>query len=127
MAEPAAGLLSPRGLSAFSAAYIKRIVQAVEDGQFQVILHNCGNNRTLMDQFIEAGVECYQSLQTIPDMELGALKRDFGEHMTFWGGIALEVLLTGTPERNGDLLSGVLLELEVQLVGFPNEVRQKVA
>jgi uroporphyrinogen decarboxylase len=31
-------------------------------------------------------------------MELSGLKRDFGDRLTFWGGIALEVLLTGTPE-----------------------------
>jgi uroporphyrinogen decarboxylase len=63
----------------------------------QVILHNCGNNRTLMDQFIEAGIMCYQSLQTIPDMSLEVLKPSFGDRMVFWGGIAVETLLTGSP------------------------------
>ncbi len=64
----------------------------------QVILHNCGNNRPLMGQFIEAGLQCYQSLQSIPDMSIAGLKRDFGEHLAFWGGIALETLITGSPE-----------------------------
>jgi uroporphyrinogen decarboxylase len=59
MAEPAAGLLSPRGLSAFSAAYIKRIVQAVESGQFQVILHNCGAKLVHLPAVLESGPSAF--------------------------------------------------------------------
>jgi uroporphyrinogen decarboxylase len=59
MAEPAAGLLSPRGLSAFSAAYIKRIVQAVEDGQFQIILHNCGAKLVHLPAILESGPSAF--------------------------------------------------------------------
>jgi uroporphyrinogen decarboxylase len=59
MAEPAAGLLSPRGLSAFSAAYIKRIVQAAEDGQFQIILHNCGAKLIHLPAILESGPSAF--------------------------------------------------------------------
>ena len=59
MAEPAAGLLSPRGLSAFSAAYIKRIVQATEDGQFQIILHNCGAKLIHLPAILESGPSAF--------------------------------------------------------------------
>lgn len=43
MAEPAAGLLSNNLCSQFSSVYVKRIVQNVQDENFCVILHNCGN------------------------------------------------------------------------------------
>lgn len=43
IAEPTAGLLSPEGLEAFSSRYVKRIVDAVQDDYFFLILHNCGN------------------------------------------------------------------------------------
>ena len=59
MAEPAAGLLSPRGLSAFSATYIKRIVQAAEDGQFQIILHNCGAKLVHLPAILESGPSAF--------------------------------------------------------------------
>jgi len=59
MAEPAAGLLSPRGLSAFSAAYIRRIVQAVEDGQFQIVLHNCGAKPVHLATILESGPSAF--------------------------------------------------------------------
>jgi len=43
MAEPAAGLLSDDDCMTFSSAYVKQIVDAVQDDGFAVILHNCGN------------------------------------------------------------------------------------
>jgi len=43
--EPAAGLLSPLMCASFSFEYIKKIVDAVQDDHFMVILHNCGNKK----------------------------------------------------------------------------------
>ncbi|HOJ33156.1 MAG TPA: uroporphyrinogen decarboxylase family protein [Candidatus Hydrogenedentes bacterium] len=98
MAASKGPMISPELFREFCLPYMKERVSRVRSLGKQVILHNCGNNRVLMDQFIEAGIQCYQSLQSIPDMELGGLKRDFGKHLAFWGGISLEVLLTGTPD-----------------------------
>lgn len=43
IAEPAAGLLSPGLMEEFSAPYIKRIVDELQDEYFAVIYHNCGD------------------------------------------------------------------------------------
>ena len=43
VAEPLAGLLSPDLEEEFSAAYMKQIVDAVQDEEFLVVYHNCGN------------------------------------------------------------------------------------
>lgn len=43
MAEPLAGLLSPDLLAEFSTTYCKQIVDAVQDDEFAVVYHNCGN------------------------------------------------------------------------------------
>ena len=98
MAASKGPMISPDVFREFCFTPMKERVGRVRSRGLQVILHNCGNNRILMDQFIEAGIQCYQSLQSIPDMEIAGLKRDFGDRMTFWGGISLEVLLTGSPE-----------------------------
>lgn len=42
IAEPTAGLLSPKALGMFSSTRIRRIVEAVQDETFDVVLHNCG-------------------------------------------------------------------------------------
>lgn len=48
MAEPLAGLLSPAQAKAFSHPYVKRIIDAVQDENFIVIYHNCGESAAKM-------------------------------------------------------------------------------
>ncbi len=58
MAEPGAGLLSPRGMSQFSSAYIKRILQAVGgEAGFSLILHNCAAKFLHLPALLETGAE----------------------------------------------------------------------
>jgi len=97
MAASKGPMISPRMFAEFCFPAMKERVGRVRSRGLQALLHNCGNNRPLMPFFIEAGIQCYQSLQSIPDMEIGALKRDFGDRMCFWGGVALEHLIQGTP------------------------------
>ncbi|NLC68441.1 MAG: methylcobamide--CoM methyltransferase [Clostridiaceae bacterium] len=55
IAEPAAGLLSPEQCQEFSSRYIKRIVDAVQDEYYMVILHNCGNTKKLVPSLLSTG------------------------------------------------------------------------
>lgn len=55
IAEPAAGLLSADGCSEFSSHYIQPIVKAVQDENFIVILHNCGNTGHCTQAMVETG------------------------------------------------------------------------
>ena len=52
MAEPLSGLLSPALEEEFSAAYVKELIEAVQDDHFVVIYHNCGPNTPLMTKSI---------------------------------------------------------------------------
>ncbi|HID06034.1 MAG TPA: hypothetical protein EYP10_02685 [Armatimonadetes bacterium] len=62
-----------------------------------VIFHSCGKNRPLLDMFIEAGIDCYQSIQ--PEEDIVQLKHDFGDRLALWGGINIDTLVRGTPEQ----------------------------
>lgn len=44
MAEPLAGVISPSALEEFSAPYVRRIVEAVQEKTFPLFYHNCGNS-----------------------------------------------------------------------------------
>lgn len=55
MAEPAAGLLSNDDCQEYSTTYVSRIVEAVQDENFIVILHNCGNKGQCTQAMIESG------------------------------------------------------------------------
>ncbi|NLK72633.1 MAG: methyltransferase [Clostridiales bacterium] len=60
IAEPLAGILSPDLIGDFSSAYVKEIVNTVQDENFIVIYHNCGNNVLhLMDSILEIGASAY--------------------------------------------------------------------
>ena len=55
IAEPTAGLLSPEALERFSSKYVKRIVEAVQDDYFFLILHNCGRVTESLDSMYNTG------------------------------------------------------------------------
>ena len=55
VAEPAAGLVSPKQCDEFSFPYVRRIVSAVQDQDYMVILHNCGNTVKLVHSMASTG------------------------------------------------------------------------
>lgn len=69
MAEPLAGILSPDMASEFSMPYVKRIIDALQDDDFAVIYHNCGNSVPMMlDEIYSLGAAAYHFGNAI-DME----------------------------------------------------------
>ena len=55
MAEPAAGLISNDDCYTYSSTYVKKIIDAVQDDTFKVILHNCGNTGHCTDAMVRSG------------------------------------------------------------------------
>ncbi len=60
IAEPLTGLLSPDLAAEFSEPYIKRIVDSVQDENFLVIYHNCGNTAiNIIESILRTGAKIY--------------------------------------------------------------------
>lgn len=77
IAEPAAGLLSNDGCSEFSSKYVKKIVEAVQNDDFMVILHNCGNTGQCTEAMLETGAGAYHFGNAIDMIEaLDACPKD---------------------------------------------------
>ncbi|NWJ52206.1 MAG: uroporphyrinogen decarboxylase family protein [Bacteroidetes bacterium] len=57
IAEPAAGLLSEEMCDAYSSKYVRQIIEQVQDENFLVILHNCGNKGHLTQSMISTGAK----------------------------------------------------------------------
>jgi len=91
--------VSPAVFRELCLPFMKQRAAQIRGRGQQLLLHNCGNNVPLMEMFIEAGVQCYQSLQTIPAMDIGGLTQQFGDRLAFWGGVPVELLVGGTPEQ----------------------------
>ncbi|KNY27988.1 uroporphyrinogen decarboxylase family protein [Pseudobacteroides cellulosolvens] len=59
LAEPTAGLLSPKQCEEFSSYYVKKIVDAVQDEYFFVVLHNCGQTKKMVESMLGTGAKGY--------------------------------------------------------------------
>ena len=59
MAEPAAGLLSDDDCMTFSSAYVRQVVDAVQDETFMLVLHNCGNTGHCTHAMTATGADGY--------------------------------------------------------------------
>jgi uroporphyrinogen decarboxylase len=64
----------------------------------KVIKHCCGNMNEYLDMFIEIGYDAYQAIQPTAHMDICKLKKDYGDKITLWGGVALENIIGGTAE-----------------------------
>lgn len=79
-------------------AYKERTEQMHRRGQF-VLKHACGNNLPLLEDFVAAGFDAYQSLQATAGVHLADLKPTYGRKLCLWGGMPLEVLQSGTTDQ----------------------------
>lgn len=59
MAEPAAGLLSPRALGTYSSAYIRQIAASLNDDGFTILLHNCAAKLVHLPAILETGLKAF--------------------------------------------------------------------
>lgn len=101
MAEPSAGLLSPRGLARFSSPFVKQIIQATRSEDFTLVLHNCGAKIAHLPKILEAEAEIYH----------------FGAPMDLPAAIA--------QVDSSIILSGNLDPASIFLEGRPEEVQQQ--
>lgn len=91
-------LLSPAMFEEFCLPAMKTRIAHMKNYRDKIILHSCGNTWKIIDRLIEAGIDCYQSLQTGAGMDIGKLNEKYGGKMSFWGGVSVEKLIGGTPE-----------------------------
>ena len=91
--------VSPTMFREFALPAIKARVANIHNvHKIPVLKHACGNNTLLLDMFVEAGYDVYQSIQKSAGMDLGKVKADYGEHFACMGGIPVETLVSGTPD-----------------------------
>jgi uroporphyrinogen decarboxylase len=93
-------LISPRMFHEFLLPRYRRIFKTVRRYGIRVFMHCCGAIRQAIPDLIDAGVEILNPVQTrARGMAADGLKRDFGEKLTFCGGMDVQSTLPfGTPE-----------------------------
>jgi len=97
IAEPAAGLLSDDACREFSSVYVRRIVEQVQDDNFAVILHNCGNTGQCTAAMVATGSMGYHFGN---GMDMAAALRDCPSDTLVMGNVdPVSVFKMGTPEQ----------------------------
>ena len=59
-----------------------------------MIVHSCGMVEKLVPGLIEAGMDCLQVIEVKAGMDLLKLYKEYGERISFMGGIDVRVLYT---------------------------------
>ncbi|MBO5356116.1 MAG: uroporphyrinogen decarboxylase family protein [Clostridia bacterium] len=107
MAEPVAGLLSPALEEEFSSPYVKKIVDAVQDDNFILVYHNCGDNAPLMtESFLSFGAAAYHFGNSI---DMKSMIEKFPADIPVMGNVdPAGVLRMGTPEKVREETIGIM-------------------
>ena len=106
MAEPAAGLMSNDDCQNFSSAYVKYIVNKVQDDHFIVVLHNCGNTGQCTQAMVSTGAAAYHFGNKC---RMEEVIRDVPSTALAMGNIdPVSVFKDGTPEQMREAVSTLL-------------------
>ena len=90
---------------------LARLVKAIKEHNpaVRVMLHSDGAVTSLLPDFIDLGVDVIHPLEPLPATDLRAVKEEFGEVVTFLGGIDISHAMPGSREA-------VIAEVQRRLV-----------
>ncbi len=99
-AYKAGPLMSPEQFREFFYPGLKRIVDATHRHDLLFLKHSDGDVRPLLDQFVEAGIDALCPLEPMAGMEIGEIKREYGDRIALVGNIdCSQLLVHGTKEE----------------------------
>ena len=106
LAEPAAGLVSNDDCYQYSSVYVRKIVDAVQDARFSIVLHNCGNTGHCTDAMLRSGASALHFGNKVDMLEaLEACPPD----IPVMGNIdPVGVMRLGSPEQVHSAVSNLL-------------------
>jgi uroporphyrinogen decarboxylase len=92
--------ISPRHFRKFIVPQLKRLYDLAKSYGLKVMQHTCGSVRAILPDLITAGMDILDPIQVrAKDMDVRALKRDFGDRISFHGSIDIQhTMPKGTSE-----------------------------
>jgi uroporphyrinogen decarboxylase len=89
---------------------LARVWEIYKNAGLPVIHHSCGNVTDIIGDMIDIGLDVLEPVQKV--MDYNFLKREFGRHVTFWGGIGTQDLLPfGSPSEVREMAGDVIEKL----------------
>jgi len=78
--------------------WVQAMVALAHEHGLPVIYHGCGNVKQIFSDYIDMGVDAYNPLEVKAEMDVLALRRQYGHKMGFCGGSDIQVWETGDQE-----------------------------
>lgn len=93
-------LLSPAMHEKFFGDTRREIFRKIhEEIGAKIIMHSCGNVVELLPQLADWGLDGWQSLEPAAEIDHAAVKKQFGDRLSFWGAIdSSREMCFGTPK-----------------------------
>jgi uroporphyrinogen decarboxylase len=104
---------SPRHYDEQLRPTFRRLLDHFNGDGVSIILHNCGDVRDLIPRFIEDGLTCLQPLEVKAGMDLILLKQEFGDKLSFMGGIDVRAMADPDPAVIEEEIRSKLLAAKV--------------
>jgi uroporphyrinogen decarboxylase len=77
----------------------RRTIAFAKSLHLPVVLHSCGMVEKLLPGLLDAGIDCLQALEVKAGMDLPRLYRQYGDRLSFFGGMDIRELCTNDFER----------------------------
>jgi uroporphyrinogen decarboxylase len=101
-------IMGPALFRRFCLPSIKKQVHAVHASGGFFVKHSDGNNWPILDDYVEAGVDGWQGIQTRIGQDFRDLKERYGDKICFFGGVDVETLVWGNLDEVADQVRYVM-------------------
>jgi uroporphyrinogen decarboxylase len=92
-------LMGPKLFREFVLPYLARTTKAIHDVGLRFVKHSDGDNWSILDDFVAAGVDGWHGIQPRIGMDMKRLKERYGGKLMLIGGVNCETLTLGTAEE----------------------------
>jgi len=89
---------SPAHFEEFVRPRLKRMVDAIHDAGAMVIKHSDGNLWRILDRIVDTGVDAINPLEPVAGMDIGEVKRRYGDRVCLVGNIDCSHVLSEAGE-----------------------------
>jgi len=85
-------IMGPKHWRKYIRPGMAKMFERVKSKGKYIILHSCGDNRAIIPDLVDMGMDVYNTIQ--PEIyDLKSLKKEYGKHITFYGGISTQQFL----------------------------------
>ncbi len=95
LATQCAGFFSDKMFDEMIFPHYKRLFSEYKKHGMYIMLHSCGHMMTYLPKLIDIGLDAWEPVQPCNDLKY--LKREYGKHLVFMGGIDTQTLPFMTP------------------------------